>query len=60
MIDTAVKRKLILDFFEKYGEKATIEAFQVSRRTLYAWRAKLACTVRQYCRTVQWRTASEQ
>lgn len=41
MDDTAVNRKRILDFLEKYGEKATIEAFQVSRRTLYAWRAKL-------------------
>jgi len=37
----AKRRKKILDFWQKYGLEATIDAFGVSRRTLYRWRAKL-------------------
>jgi transposase len=36
----AQKRLKILKFFDKYGLEATIEAFSVSRRTLYRWKAK--------------------
>ena len=35
------KRYKILQFFDKYGLDATIEAFAVSRRTIYRWKAKL-------------------
>jgi len=34
----ANKRLKILKFFDKYGLEATIEAFSVSRRTLYRWK----------------------
>ncbi len=37
----ANERYKILKFFEKYGLDATVEAFNVSRRTLYRWRAIL-------------------
>ena len=37
--DTAQKRLKILKFFEKYGPAATLEAFDISRRTLYRWRS---------------------
>ena len=36
------KRRLeILRFFDRYGLQATIEAFGVSRRTVYRWKARL-------------------
>lgn len=35
----AQQRLKILQFFEKYGLHATIEAFGVSRRTLYRWKS---------------------
>lgn len=38
----AAQRLKILRFFERYGVAATIEAFDVSRRTLYNWKANLA------------------
>jgi len=39
LIDDSVKRKLkILSFFEKYGLKPTIDAFGVSKSTIYRWR----------------------
>jgi len=42
MIDeTANKRYKILQFWEKHGLEATIDAFKVSRRTLYNWKRKL-------------------
>ena len=39
--EEAKRRKKILEFWEKYGLEATIDAFGVSRRTLYRWKAKL-------------------
>jgi transposase len=36
----ASKRLKIIKFFDKYGLETTIEAFGVSRRTLYRWKAK--------------------
>ena len=46
MIDeTANKRYKILQFWKKHGLEATIDAFKVSRRTLYNWKKKLnLCT----------------
>ena len=39
LIDDSVKRKLkILSFFERYGLKPTIDAFGVSKSTIYRWR----------------------
>lgn len=35
------RRVKILSFWEKYGDTATREAFDVSRRTLYRWQAAL-------------------
>ena len=37
----AQKRLAILDFWQRHGLAAAGEAFKVSRRTLYLWRAKL-------------------
>jgi hypothetical protein len=37
----AQRRWEILRFWQRYGVAATSEAFRVSRRTLYLWRAKL-------------------
>jgi transposase InsO family protein len=37
----AHQRLAILQFWQRHGVAATTEAFQVSRRTLYLWRAKL-------------------
>lgn len=39
--DEAQRRAKILSFWKRYGIKATIEAFEVSRRTLFAWKARL-------------------
>ena len=39
--DTAEKRLLILKFWEEHGFKPTVDAFSVSRRTLYRWQADL-------------------
>ncbi len=39
--DEANKRYKILKFCDKYGIEATIEAFNVSRRTIYRWKSKL-------------------
>ena len=42
MIDeTANKRYKILQFWKKHGLAATVDAFKVSRRTLYNWQRKL-------------------
>ena len=42
MITEEARRRLkILEFWEKYGLEPTKEAFGVSRRTLYRWKAKL-------------------
>jgi len=35
--ETAHERVKILDFWKRHGLSATIDAFGVSRRTLYAW-----------------------
>ena len=37
----AQKRLKILKFFDKYGVDATIEAFDISRRTIYRWKSLL-------------------
>ena len=37
----AQRRLAILDFWRRHGIEATCEAFRLSRRTLYGWRAKL-------------------
>ena len=37
----AQKRLKIIKFFDKYGLEATIEAFDISRRTLYRWKSTL-------------------
>lgn len=39
--DIAQHRTRILTFWQKHGLDATTEAFKVSRRTLYVWKAKL-------------------
>ncbi len=35
------RRFEILRFFDKHGIEATVDAFGVSRRTLYRWKARL-------------------
>ncbi|HEY4518582.1 MAG TPA: helix-turn-helix domain-containing protein, partial [Candidatus Paceibacterota bacterium] len=37
----AQRRAKILTFWEKHGDEATGEAFDVSRRTLFRWQTKL-------------------
>lgn len=39
--DEARKRLKIIKFYESYGLKATLEAFEISKRTLYRWQATL-------------------
>jgi transposase-like protein len=39
--EKAQHRYRTLQFWEKYGLEATIEAFKVKRRTLYNWRKQL-------------------
>ena len=39
--EKAQQRYRTLEFWEKYGLEATIEAFKVKRRTLYYWRSQL-------------------
>jgi hypothetical protein len=39
--EKAQDRYRALQFWEKYGLEATIEAFKVKRRTLYYWRTRL-------------------
>ncbi len=39
--DTAEKRLSILKFWKEHGLKPTVDAFAVSRRTLYRWQADL-------------------
>ena len=42
MITDKAKHKLkVLSFWKRYGLQATIDAFNVSRRTLYGWQARL-------------------
>ena len=42
MENTEAKKRLkIIKFFDKYGLEATIEAFGVSRRTIYRWKSLL-------------------
>ncbi len=37
----AKKRLLTISFWEKHGVEATVDAFGVSRRTLFRWKANL-------------------
>ena len=39
--ERAKRRLTIIAFWEKHGVEATVDAFHVSRRTLYRWKAKL-------------------
>jgi hypothetical protein len=39
--ESAEQRLKVLHFWDRHGLKATQEAFGVSRRTLFAWRARL-------------------
>lgn len=39
--EQAKERCRILAYWEKYGNEATVEAFKVSRRTLFRWQKKL-------------------
>ena len=39
--EEARRRYKIIEFYEKYGIETTLEAFEVSKRTLYRWKAKL-------------------
>lgn len=39
--DEAQRRAKILSFWKRYGLKATMEAFGISRRTLFNWKSKL-------------------
>jgi putative transposase len=43
--EEAKERCRILAFWEKHGDGATMEAFQVSRRTLFRWQKKLNQTM---------------
>ncbi len=66
---TAEERLKLLSFWERHGLAATQEAFRVSRRTLYGWRAQLragggkphalnpGCTRPQHVRKRQWPAA---
>jgi hypothetical protein len=38
--EKALKKMRILVFWEKYGLEATMEAFNVKRRTLFEWKSK--------------------
>jgi len=37
----ANKRYKILQFYEKYGLEVTKDAFEISRRTIHRWKAKV-------------------
>jgi hypothetical protein len=37
----AIQRKKIIKFYERYGEKATLEAFGVDRKVINRWRKRL-------------------
>ena len=39
--EVAKERMKILGFYERYGEHATMEAFGVSRKTIWVWRKRL-------------------
>lgn len=39
--ERAKKRLAVIAFWEKHGQEATVDAFAVSRRTLFRWRAML-------------------
>ena len=42
LIDESVKRKLkILSFFEKHGLAPTVDAYNISRSTIYRWKKLL-------------------
>src|SRR5271156_2301018 len=56
----AQRRLQILDFWRRHGLDATREAFQVSRRTLFAWRAKFRAEGGNLAALVPRSTASKQ
>ena len=39
--DEAQKRKYVIDFYERFGEKAARKAFRVDRKLIYVWRKRL-------------------
>jgi len=39
--EVACERLKILEFYQEYGEKATLKAFGVNRKTIWVWRKKL-------------------
>jgi putative transposase len=39
--DVAKERMKILSFYDRYGERATTEAFGVSRKTIWVWKKRL-------------------
>ena len=39
--EKALKKARILDFWQEHGLKATIDAFEIKRRTLFLWKRKL-------------------
>ncbi len=38
---SSLKRLKILEFYQEYGEKATLKAFGVNRKTVWVWRKRL-------------------
>ena len=39
--EVAQERLKILEFYQEYGEKATMKAFGVNRKTIWVWRKRL-------------------
>jgi len=39
--EVASERLRIIEFYEQYGEKATLKAFKASRKTIFVWKKKL-------------------
>ena len=39
--EVACERLRILEFYQEYGEKATLKAFGVNRKTIWVWRKRL-------------------
>jgi len=38
--EVACERLRILEFYQEYGEKATLKAFGVNRKTIWVWRKR--------------------
>jgi len=56
----AQRRLEILDFWRRHGLDATREAFKVSRRTLFGWRARLRAEAGNVAALVPGSTAPKQ